>query len=278
MNLKLGFSSLAASRIDQFAECFVKYRLKNRDLTWLVAMVLLALQAGCGGSQKPVAQPAQPSAEQLASEHRAVLEKKRRAREASIKALLTQAEAALAKNQLTTPADNNALDRYRAVALLAPGDARAKEGIKKVAQRYCQLAYGALSSGRLNQAATWLDKAEQIEPTLVAIAPLQAQLNRARKQAKAVPKLQEPVALSPDNDVVDLPADQLKDRSDTLVTALQDLAQKVKQDDSYVLIVARSDADGRWVYQQMKQALPGYRLRGNIELGREPKIVLQAPL
>jgi hypothetical protein len=67
-------------------------------------------------------------------------------------------------------------------------------------------------------------------------------------------------------------------RDPKLSESLQALALKVQRNDNAIVIVSRSDAEGRWIYQEMKKALPGYRLRGDIRIGKIPKIVLQDPL
>ena len=43
---------------------------------------------------------------------------------------------------------------------------------------------------------------------------------------------------------------------------------------SRFVIVARNDAEGRWIYKSMQQAIEGYRLRGNIKMGKRPKVTL----
>lgn len=251
--------------------------MKNSVLvTALAGTLVVSLLQGCGAGQQTQAQT-QPSEAQLASE----AEQKRRwqrQRADNIAALLNQAEQALAQDKLTTPVHDNALDRYQAVLLMEPGNTAAKSGIDRVAQRYCRLAYGAIQSGRLQQAQAYLTKAQGINPKLVAIAPLRKQLAAARTKARQPKQPVGPIELQANSNKVSLPATPLGRRSEALADALKTLALQVKEQDAYVLIVARNDAEGRWVYQTMKSALPGYRLRGNIELGQVPQIELQAPL
>ncbi len=52
------------------------------------------------------------------------------------------------------------------------------------------------------------------------------------------------------------------------------IARRAREADSRLLIVARNDAEGRWMYQQMREAVDGYRLRGNIEIAPRPRVVL----
>ena len=67
---------------------------------------------------------------------------------------------------------------------------------------------------------------------------------------------------------------QLSTRDPALVKRLAEVAQQAKQLQSRLVIVARNDNEGRWGYQQMRQAVSGYRVRGNIKLGSVPHIVL----
>ena len=67
-------------------------------------------------------------------------------------------------------------------------------------------------------------------------------------------------------------------QSADVVDYLQAIARRARQEDESLLIVARSDAEGRWIYQQMRQAVQGYRLRGDIKLGKRPKVLLLPPI
>jgi hypothetical protein len=40
------------------------------------------------------------------------------------------------------------------------------------------------------------------------------------------------------------------------------------------MIIARTDVEGRWIYQKMRDAVPGYRVRGDIKLGNPPRVQL----
>ena len=44
---------------------------------------------------------------------------------------------------------------------------------------------------------------------------------------------------------------------------------------SLAMIIARTDVEGRWVYQKMREAAPGYRVRGDIKLGSPVRIILE---
>jgi hypothetical protein len=71
-----------------------------------------------------------------------------------------------------------------------------------------------------------------------------------------------------------LSSDLLAARGDAIKSQLAAVAEEARQADSRLLIVARSDSEGRWMYRQMRESVVGYRLRGNIEIASQPKIVL----
>ncbi len=44
------------------------------------------------------------------------------------------------------------------------------------------------------------------------------------------------------------------------------------------MIYARSDREGRWIYQTLQQAAADYRVRGDIRISRVPAVVIMEPL
>ena len=59
-----------------------------------------------------------------------------------------------------------------------------------------------------------------------------------------------------------------------MLARLAEIADKLKATDSLAIIVARSDVEGRWIYQKMREAVPGYRVRGDIKLGSPVRVQL----
>ena len=52
----------------------------------------------------------------------------------------------------------------------------------------------------------------------------------------------------------------------------------MKNSGEFVLITSRTDDEGRWIYRQMQEAVPGYLVRGDIQLGSPPRVTLLPPL
>ncbi len=157
------------------------------------------------------------------------------------------------------PYSDNAYDWYQQVLALDELNAEAHWGMQQMTARYLELAKQAFQSGLIDKAETFLRRAEKISATPQQTEALRTQY---RKQ-------------SPDNEFyLEQPA--LSARNEAIQLRLAELAQKAKEADLRLLIIARSDAEGRWIYQQMRDSVADYRLRGNIEIGLVPRIRLIA--
>lgn len=241
-----------------------------------VWLSLLLILGGCttrpeSVSEAPrVSQGAAQDASPLASSKPEPLSSKER-RQASIERWLDDAEQALSENRLLTPVGNNAHDRYRAVLLLDPDNQRAESGLQAVALRYVALARSAAGRGALSEAEAFLDKAREVgeeNPVVDELAQHIATERQRRQNAAAVEREGTRYQLNPY---------QLSARAPELVEELHTLAKQVRETNEFLLIIARTDAEGRWIYQQMREAVPEYRLRGDIRVGAPPHIELQAP-
>jgi len=218
----------------------------NRRGLWYLILIILPLVACVQVPPKPAA-PAKPVVDLAAQ---------REAERHHLRVLLANAEKALAADRLMVPVTDNAYSWYQDVLALDELNPEAHWGMKQITVRYLQLAEQAFVSGRVEEAERMLQGAEKISATPPQIATLR---ERYRQQ-------------SSDNEVY-LPVAELARRGEKIQQRLTDLAQRAKESRSRLLIVARNDGEGRWIYQQMRSAVDGYRLRGNIEVGRVPRIV-----
>ncbi len=216
----------------------------SRVLGWLI-LIVLPLAACVQAPPKPA--PVEPVVDLAAQ---------REAERHHLRVLLANAEKALAADRLMVPVTDNAYSWYRDVLALDELNPEAHWGMKQITARYLQLAEQAFVSGRREEAERMLEGAEKISATPQQIAALR---DRYRQQ-------------SSDNEVY-LPVAELAERGEKIQQRLTALAQQAKESQSRLLIVARNDSEGRWIYQQMRTAVDGYRLRGNIEVGRVPRIV-----
>ncbi len=178
--------------------------------------------------------------------------------------LLLEAEEAALRQQLTTPEGDNALENYQAVLSLQSGNAEALRGLDRIVDSYLRWARQAASRGDTSKAQTYIDRARLVQPNSAKITAQQNKLDSL-----------EVAELEPGEYAIDIR--QLKGRDSSLASELGDIGKQVQQQGAVFLIVAPSDKDGRWIFQQMQEAATG-RLRGNIEIGARARVkVLQKP-
>ena len=83
---------------------------------------------------------------------------------ARVESLLAGADADLQEDRLTQPANNNALEKFREVLALAPGDPRAEAGIAAIERSYLARADADINRGDFAAARDWLDRARIVNP------------------------------------------------------------------------------------------------------------------
>ena len=124
---------------------------------------------------------------------------------ARVKNLLQQADEAFNKNQLISPADNNAYSRYQKVLAIEAHNRHAKEKLKEIETRLTDQITQAIEQGRLTQASIFLEQAQsvyghsnrivEIESMLEkAIAATQPQVSRILFSATPLQSLDQPQA------------------------------------------------------------------------------------
>jgi len=181
--------------------------------------------------------------------------------------LLSEADYCLSQNKLLNPIADNAHDRYRSVLLMEPENERAKLGLQTIALRFVDLAQTAAKRGNLSEANTMIKYAKGIDNNAV----VQDAANSLRKQLVNIPAAKAYVA--GEGEIV-LDAKQLQSKDPHVTAQLISVAAKAKQTDQFVLIIARNDTEGRWVYQQLRNAVPGYLVRGDIRIGAPARVKL----
>ncbi len=176
--------------------------------------------------------------------------------------MLYEARLAFDDNRLTSPAGGNAYDGYRSVLDLDPENAVALQGMRDIVQRYIELADAAIDLRQFDNAESLLGRAAGIDSDDAALAEARARLAQARDI---------------DMDVFALDAERLSDRGLEIMVELGEIGQYIRDREAVFLINARTDEEGRWIYQTMRQAVGGYRLRGNIAVDNVPSIQVVIP-
>lgn len=72
--------------------------------------------------------------------------------------LLSRAEEQLARENLSTPAGNNALETYQRILELDPGNSQAQAGLERIVSRYEQLARRECEQENLNLCLTYIER------------------------------------------------------------------------------------------------------------------------
>lgn len=102
-------------------------------------------------------------------------------REKIIEDLLEKAEQNISSLSLTTPPGDNALEKYRRVLEMEPGNRRALDGIDRIVDEYIILMDNAIRNDSFARAGEFLHKAESVNPEHPAIAPARTRLASALK-------------------------------------------------------------------------------------------------
>jgi hypothetical protein len=229
--------------------------------------LLTALLSACGGAPvKPSTAPVVEAAPTAPA---------RSARERTIDGLLSEAEAAIRQGRYALPAHDNAYDRFRAVQMLDANNQQAQSGLHSILLIYVDRVQQSLIAGRLHAAAADLRQAKQLFPGAELLNPLQAELNRRAKSSEVVAKTPVP---TDGRERIKLPEQALTQKSEDVKQLLEEVGKRVSQSDETVMIYARNDAEGRWIYKTMKDVVGDYRIRGDIRISRQPALEILSPM
>lgn len=244
-------------------------------------VVILAMLAACGSSR---VKPSEGAAAEVSREHQNVPVaqssnvKRLSARERVIGELLLSAQQAFRENRLTTPSHDNAYDLFQSVLTLDPENSSARAGVQAILISYADWSRTAIAEREYSKAQDYLNLAQIYFPANPLLLELQQKL-REDKRLRA--RVEQQVLVSepaPERVEYSLPGLALKKKSPAVADYLARLAKRIQASDESVMIYARSDSEGRWIYQQLNQATEGYRVRGDIRIASAPKIVLMPPL
>lgn len=101
---------------------------------------------------------------------------------------LKQAESALQRGELASPAGKNAVDLFRGALELDPGNTLAKAGLVRVADRLLAAAERALTGGNVEDARKMVDVAETLTPATARGAFLMMQIEMEQERSALTAK------------------------------------------------------------------------------------------
>lgn len=231
-----------------------EFNLRWRVRSILVSLILTMVVQGCRThppvpTLMPVPEPQpivqQPDQQQL-----------------KIERLLLEASEALAQNRLTTPAQDCAYYRYLSVLTLDPDNRQAQQGIHDIVEKYLDWAIRDAKESNFRRAQSYLNKARTVDeshPNIDAVAQQIAQKSNARIMT------------------YQLSTEGLNIRAAWITEELVEIGAEVQQKNAMVVITARSDAEARWIYQQLNDASGEVRVRAEVQLGTNPSVRLIYP-
>lgn len=176
--------------------------------------------------------------------------------------MLYEARVAYEDNRLMSPAGNNAYAGFRAVLDFEPDNDVALQGMRDIVQRYVELADAAIKIGQYENAESYLERGASLGVNSGVVRDAQRQLEQARE-----------IKMS----IFPLDSDGLAEQSLETMVELGEIGQYIRDIEATFLINARTDEEGRWIYKIMREAVGGYRLRGNIGVANEPSIQVLIP-
>jgi hypothetical protein len=220
--------------------------LKAGYLSAMLLGTVLVIVAGCAASKPDEVPPPSASPEPAPDAD-------------AIAALLEAAAEAFENDRLITPPGDNAYERLLAVLALDPDNPQAAERIERIVERYLEFAIRAAEQGYFPRARSMLDRARIVQ--------------RDHPQIK---QLEETVALLAQAKRVRIGLDRgaVAARDASASARLRNIGARAKMPNTRVTIVARSDAEGRWMYQQMREAPGERRIRAELTIGSPPSVEL----
>ena len=176
--------------------------------------------------------------------------------------LLFSGLQALDDDRLLTPEHNNAYDFFREALQFEPDNEIALEGMQGIVERYLELALDSANRGNFAGADRMLGRAEIIDAAHPGIAEARQAIAAERNSGDLFYPLDERA---------------LRGRGDAVRATLAEIATEARDRDAFFLITAPDDELARWIYSVMRESVPDYRLRGNIEISGATLIRLRLP-
>jgi len=179
-------------------------------------------------------------------------------KEQKINQLLANARSAFEANRLTTPVDDNAYLRYGQVLALDPNNSAALLGLTEIVEQYLAWAMDHLTAGDLGEAKQLLGRARSVDPQHPNLPAVQQRLD----EKTASTQINYPLDTS-----------ELNNRTDRMIGRLLEIGRDIERRSARIVITARSDAEGRWIYQRLNEASLA-RVRGIFQIDDIPSVKL----
>jgi hypothetical protein len=116
-----------------------------------------------------------------------------------------------------------------------------------------------MQQGRTDRARRYLAKARQVAPDDPDIGQAAQRLRKLGRRSGGYTRLD---------------AREVGLKSLDLVRVLGRLADRIRAENARVVIQAPTDAQGRWIYQQLNRRHEDFRIRANLRLDAQPGVRL----
>ena len=173
--------------------------------------------------------------------------------------LIDTAERALADDRLLTPEDDSAYHYYRQALAIAPNHPAGRIGFERIVERYLQLTQLAMERQQWTNARSMLARAEYVDRSHPGIVAVRQQLDLLANAERLILRLDRTA---------------LGERTAAIASELREFGKHARSTRARVSIRAPSDADGRWIYQQLSRSPGEERIRGEIEMGLPPQVTI----
>lgn len=162
---------------------------------------------------------------------------------------LDEADAAIKRDHLTYPETGSAFAIYKHILNLQPDQPDALRGLEQIVENYMQMALSALDQRRFAAARSYLKRARLILPDHTSIEPTARQIR---------------LIMEADREVLTLQQTDLRQETKETVEALRQLGNYAAGKNCRFSIAARSDSQGRWLYQKLAEGAAEQRLKASM--------------
>ncbi|MFL0810561.1 MAG: N-acetylglucosaminyltransferase [Agarilytica sp.] len=190
--------------------------------------------------------------------------------------LLEQAQDSFRRGRYTTPVHSNAYDTFHSVLIINPENSQARAGLQAILLRYAELIRTAMREGRFSAASATLRQVELYYPANALLMDLKRDIVSAKKAMLNRPAMVE--QKTEQHEEILLSVHHINKNTPEIQDTFKNIAERLHETQESILIFARNDREGRWIYKQIKKAANGYRVRGDIRISRKPKLRILPPL
>ncbi|MFT4997298.1 MAG: hypothetical protein ACJA0M_002281 [Chitinophagales bacterium] len=176
---------------------------------------------------------------------------------AQVTLLLAKANEAIERGRFVAPQFDNANGYYRQLLVLSPTNDQALAGIQNLAEILSLKAKQSLEVDRIQDYRVYTSWIRQIAPGSPLLAELKG-LDPARQDG---------------GNSWAISSSDLAARNSSARKKIKQAALTAKAYASRVKIIAPTDADGRWIYQQMRVFADDFLFRSSFIIGDKPAIV-----